>query len=352
MRWPGSGVVMGDNGAMRLVIQIPCLNEEESLPVALAELPRHVDGFDEVLWLVIDDGSTDRTAEVARENGVDHVVRFTQNKGLALGFQAGLDAALRMGADVIVNTDADNQYRASDIGPLTAPIVNGEADFVVGCRDIANHAEFSATKKRLQRLGSWVVRQASGTEVPDVTSGFRAYSREAALQVNVVSNFTYTLETVIQAGKGRLAVSHVSVGTNASIRDSRLFASKRQYIRRSATTITRIYAMYEPMRVFMVLASLSAAVALVLFGRFGWFFLTGDGSGHVQSLIVGAVASIFALQLFMLGVIADLLRVNRVIGERTLRRVRGLELAVGSSTAPMGQRGDVGVPAGVRGDVD
>ena len=320
---------------MRLVIQIPCLNEQDSLPVTLADLPREVPGFDEVLWLVIDDGSTDRTSAVAREHGVDHVVRFTQNKGLAVGFQAGLDAALKLGADVIVNTDADNQYRASDISTLTAPIVAGEADFVVGCRDIANHPEFSATKKRLQRLGSWVVRQASGTEVPDATSGFRAYSREAALQLNVVSNFTYTLETVIQAGKGRLGVSHVAIGTNPTIRTSRLFASKRQYIRRSAATIARIYAMYEPLRIFTALAMLSTLIAVGLFGRFGWFWLNDDGQGHIQSLIVGAVASIFGLQLFMMGVIADLLRVNRVIGERTLRRVRGLELAIG--IAPPGQ---------------
>jgi glycosyltransferase involved in cell wall biosynthesis len=329
---------MGDNGVMRLVIQIPCLNEQDSLPVTLGELPRTVAGFDDVLWLVIDDGSTDRTAEVARECGVDHVVRFTQNKGLAVGFQAGLDAALKLGADVIVNTDADNQYRADDIATLTAPIVAGEADFVVGCRDISNHPEFTATKKRLQKLGSWVVRQASGTEVPDATSGFRAYSREAALQVNVVSSFTYTLETVIQAGKGRIGVTHVEIGTNPTMRDSRLFASKRQYIRRSATTITRVYAMYEPMRIFSALAFVSGAIATVLFGRFGYFWLTDDGGGHVQSLIVGAVASIFALQLFMMGVIADLLRINRVIGERTLRRVRGLELAVGME--PPGTIGD------------
>ena len=330
---------MGDNERMRLVIQIPCLNEEDSLPVTLAALPRQVAGFDDVLWLVIDDGSVDETARVAKECGVDHVVQFTQNKGLAVGFQAGLDAALKLGADVIVNTDADNQYQAGDIVKLTAPIVAGEADFVVGCRDISNHQEFSATKKRLQRLGSWVVRQASGTEIPDATSGFRAYSREAALQVNVVSSFTYTLETVIQAGKGRIGVSHVGIGTNPTMRDSRLFTSKRQYIRRSAATITRVYAMYEPMRVFSMLALISAVISAVLFGRFGYFVLTDDGGGHVQSLIVGAVAAIFALQLFMMGLLADLLKVNRVIGERVLRRVRGLELAVGvEPTRPVGSR--------------
>lgn len=315
--------------AMRLVIQIPCLNEEETLPETLADLPRSVAGFDEVLWLVIDDGSTDGTSEVATQNGADHVVRFSQNKGLAVAFQAGLDAALKLGADVVVNTDADNQYCAGDIEGLVAPIVAGKADFVVGTRDISDHPEFTWAKKRLQRLGSWVVRRVSGTSVEDATSGFRAYSRAAALQVNVVSSFTYTLETVIQAGKSDIAVTHVPIRTNPATRDSRLFTSKRQYIKRSAGTISRVYAMYEPLRVFTVPAVFFGLMGAILFGRYGVFVFQGDSSGHVQSLVIGAALMVLSLQLFMLGLVGHLLRVNRVIGERTLRRVRAIELEVG-----------------------
>ncbi|HCB34326.1 MAG TPA: glycosyl transferase [Acidimicrobiaceae bacterium] len=318
---------------MRLVIQIPCLDEADTLPATLADLPRTVPGFDDVLWLVVDDGSTDGTAAVAQAHGADHVIRLTQNKGLAVAFAAGLDAALRLGADVVVNTDGDNQYRGSDIAELVAPIVAGRADLVVGSRDIDNHAEFSWLKKRLQRVGSWVVRQASGTDVADVTSGFRAYSREAALSVNVVSRFSYTLETVIQAGKSDLAVTDVAVGVNAATRSSRLFRSKRQYVRRSAATIARVYAMHEPMRVFAVPALVFAAVGVVLFARFGWYAVTAGGEGHVQSLVVGAVALLMATQMFMLGIVADLLRANRVVGERTLRRVRAVELALAGSAA-------------------
>src|SRR5213596_968505 len=210
---------------MKLIIQIPCLNEEEQLPATLGDLPRAVTGFNEVEWLIIDDGSTDRTVEVARAHGVDHVVRLTNNKGLAAGFQAGIDACLKLGADVIVNTDADNQYRAADIPKLVAPIVAGEADMVVGSRDVQRIEHFSATKKLLQRLGSFVVRRASGTRVADTTSGFRAYNREAALQLQVVSKFTYTLETIIHAGKMLVAIDHVPIRTNAKTRDSRLFKS-------------------------------------------------------------------------------------------------------------------------------
>ncbi len=313
---------------MRLVIQIPCFNEEDTLPDTLADLPRTLPGFDDVLWLVIDDGSSDETAKVARANGVDHVVRLTNNKGLAVAFAAGLDAALRLGADVIVNTDADNQYQAGHIGRLVEPILAGKADLVVGSRDIDNHAEFSWLKKRLQHLGSWVVRQASGTAVADVASGFRAYSREAALTANVVSSFTYTLETVIQAGKTDLAVTDVSVGVNPSTRPSRLFRSKRQYVTRSAGTIARVYVMHEPLKVFSVPAALFALVGVVLFVRFGWYAITASSDGHIQSLVVGAVALLVAMQLFMLGVLADLLRSNRVVGERTLKRVRAIELAL------------------------
>jgi len=317
------------NGEVRLVIQIPCFNEAETLPATLADLPRQVSGFDEVLWLVIDDGSSDETAEVAKAHGVDAVVKLTQNKGLAVAFQVGLDAALQLGADVIVNTDADNQYSAANIPNLVEPITQGHADLVVGTRDITNHEEFSTLKKYLQKIGSWVVRQASATEVSDVTSGFRAYTKEAALQVNVVSQFTYTLETLIQAGRSDLAVVDIPISVNPTTRPSRLFRSKRQYVRRSAGTISRVYAMHQPLRVFNIPAAVFAVAGLILFGRFGWFYLTAGGEGHIQSLIVGAVCLLVAMQMLMLGLLADLLRSNRVISERVLRRVRNIELTLG-----------------------
>ena len=317
------------NGEVRLVIQIPCFNEAETLPATLADLPRQVSGFDEVLWLVIDDGSSDETTEVAKAHGVDAVVKLTQNKGLAVAFQVGLDAALQLGADVIVNTDADNQYSAANIPNLVEPITQGQADLVVGTRDITNHEEFSTLKKYLQKIGSWVVRQASATEVSDVTSGFRAYTKEAALQVNVVSQFTYTLETLIQAGRSGLAVVDIPISVNPTTRPSRLFRSKRQYVRRSAGTISRVYAMHQPLRVFNIPAAVFAVAGLILFGRFGWFYLTAGGEGHIQSLIVGAVCLLVAMQMLMLGLLADLLRSNRVISERVLRRVRNIELTLG-----------------------
>src|ERR671927_837384 len=228
---------------MKLIIQIPCFNEEDQLPATLADLPREVPGVDIVEWLVIDDGSTDATIEVARKHGVDHIVRLTNNKGLASGFQAGLDAALKLGADVIVNTDADNQYDGRDIPKLVEPIVAGRADMVVGDRVVGQVEHFSPVKKRLQRLGSWVVRGASGTDVPDTTSGFRAYNREAAIQVQVVSKYTYTLETIIQAGKMLVALDHTPIGTNAKTRESRLFSSMSAYVRRNTVSIFRIYSM-------------------------------------------------------------------------------------------------------------
>src|SRR6188472_2768348 len=246
---------------MKLIIQIPCLNEEATLPATLADLPREVPGFEVVEWLVIDDGSTDRTIEVARANGVDHIVRLTNNKGLAAGFQAGLDAALKLGADVVVNTDADNQYSGHDIPKLVEPIIEGRADMVVGDRETDSIAHFSPMKKRLQRLGSWVVRQASDTDVPDTTSGFRAYNREAALQMAVVSKFTYTLETIIQAGKLLVATDHVPVSTNPKTRESRLFPSMWSYVRRNSVSILRIYSQYEPLRVFMTAAVIVGLLA-------------------------------------------------------------------------------------------
>ena len=247
---------------MKLIIQIPCLNEEATLPATIADLPRQIDGIDEIELLVIDDGSTDRTVEVAREHGVEHIVRLTNNKGLAAGFQAGLDACLKLGADVVVNTDADNQYRGADVAKLVAPILAGEADMVVGDRQVAQIEHFSGSKKGLQRLGSWVVRRLSGTEVTDTTSGFRAYNREAALQLSVVDNFTYTLESLIQAGKMLVAVDQVTVGTNPQTRESRLFDSTGAYVRRNGPAILRIYARYEPLRAFATAGAVVLALAL------------------------------------------------------------------------------------------
>jgi glycosyltransferase involved in cell wall biosynthesis len=314
---------------MKLIIQIPCWDEEEQLPRTLADLPREVPGVDSVEWLVIDDGSTDRTVEVARENGVDHIVRLTNNKGLAAAFQAGLDAALKLGADIVVNTDADNQYNAADIPKLIAPIVAGEADMVVGARPIGQIEHFSPIKKRLQRLGSAVVRRASETTIPDTTSGFRAYNREAALQVQVVSKFTYTLETIIQAGKMTVAIDHVPIRTNEKTRESRLFPSMWAYVRRNTVSIFRIYALYEPLRVFMTAAAVVGLASLVIWLRFGIDFIVHGHSGHIQSLILGAVLFIAAVQLAALGVVGDILAGNRVLNQRILERVRRMELRLG-----------------------
>ena len=314
---------------MKLIIQIPCFNEERTLPLTLADLPREVAGFERVEWLVIDDGSSDRTIEVAREHGVDHIVKLTNNKGLAAGFQAGLDAALKLGADVIVNTDADNQYDGRDIPKLVAPIVAGAADMVVGDRQVEQIEHFSPLKKSLQKLGSWVVRQASSTSVPDTTSGFRAYNREAALQMQVVSRFTYTLETIIQAGKLLVATDHVPVRTNPTTRESRLFPSMGAYVRRNAISIFRIYAQYEPLKVFWGGAVLMGLLALAVWARFIVAWIGGQGAGHVQSLILGAVLFIGAMLLGALGVIGDLLAAQRTLSQRTFERVRRIELALG-----------------------
>jgi glycosyltransferase involved in cell wall biosynthesis len=314
---------------MKLIIQIPCKNEQEFLPATLADLPRELPGVDEIEWLVIDDGSTDATVQVARANGVDHIVRLTNNKGLAAAFMAGLDAALKLGADIVVNTDADNQYKASDIPKLIEPILRGEADMVVGDRVVASIEHFSPLKKRLQHLGSAVVRRASDTNVPDTTSGFRAYNREAALQVTVVSRFTYTLESVIQAGKMLVAVDHVPIGTNPKMRESRLFPSTWSYVRRNSISIFRIYAMYEPLRVFMTAAAIVALVAAAIWIRYLVFLIEGHGSGHLQSVIVGAVLVIAAVQLAALGVMGDILAGMRTLQQRTLERVRRVELQLG-----------------------
>jgi glycosyltransferase involved in cell wall biosynthesis len=314
---------------MKLIIQIPCYDEEHTLPATLGDLPREVPGIEEVEWLVIDDGSNDRTVEVARAKGVDHIVRLTNNKGLAAAFQAGLDASLKLGADVIVNTDADNQYFGEDIPKLVAPILAGEADMVIGDRETDQIEHFSPLKRRLQRLGSAVVRRASGTSVPDTTSGFRAYNREAALQVQVVSKFTYTLETIIQAGKQTVAIDHVPIRTNDKTRDSRLFPSMWSYVRRNSASIFRIYALYEPLRVFVIAAILTALAGAFWWIRFLVFVVQGDTSGHIQSLILGSTLFIVAVQFLALGVLGDILAGSRVLQQRILERVRRVELHLG-----------------------
>jgi glycosyltransferase involved in cell wall biosynthesis len=315
---------------MKLIVQIPCLNEEATLPETVAALPRRLDGIDKVELLVIDDGSTDRTVEVARELGVEHIVRLTNNKGLAAAFQAGLDACLKLGADVVVNTDGDNQYSGADVPKLVAPILAGEADMVVGDRRVGTIEHFSGSKKALQRIGSWVVRRLSGTEIADTTSGFRAYNREAALGLLVADNFTYTLESLIQAGKMLVAVDQVPVATNPQTRDSRLFASTGAYVRRNALSILRIYARYEPLRVFATASLVVGLLALAAWMPFllDWI-INGDSSGHVQSLILGAVLFIVAVQLMALGLIGDLLAGQRVMTQRVFERVRRVELALG-----------------------
>jgi glycosyltransferase involved in cell wall biosynthesis len=332
---------------MKLIIQIPCFNEEAQLPLTLSQLPRVVPGFDVVEWLIIDDGSTDKTIDVARAHGVNHVVRLTNHKGLAAAFQAGLDAGLKLGADVIVNTDADNQYDGADVPKLVAPILAGRADMVVGDRQVGTIAHFSPGKKLLQRLGSWVVRQASSTELPDTTSGFRAYNREAALQMQAVSKFTYTLETVIQAGKLLVAVEHVPIRTNPATRGSRLFPSTAAYVRRNALSIFRVYSQYQPLKVFWSGALVMGLAALALFIRFLIYFFENPhkASGHVQSLIAGAVLFNAAMLLGSLGVIGDLLDAQRTLSQRTFERVRRIELALGVAPSHYEPGADADGPA-------
>lgn len=318
----------------KLIIQIPCFNEEQTLGIALAALPREVPGFDVVEWLVIDDGSRDRTADVARENGVDHIVRIPTNRGLANGFRTGLRACVRLGADVIVNTDADNQYCADDIPLLTAPILAREADIVVGARPIADTAHFSWRKKLLQKLGSWVVRLVSRTDVADAPSGFRAMSREAAKRLNVFNDYTYTLETLIQAGHQRLVVKSVAIRTNEDLRPSRLLKSISSYIRFSAATIVRTFVAYRPLRFFGVPGVLSLVGGLGIGARFLYYFANGRGGGHVQSLILTAILIGAGVTLILVGLLADLMAVNRKLLEKVDGRLADLEETVATLSTP------------------
>jgi len=319
-----------------LIIQIPCYNEEKTLPATIADIPREVAGVDRVEILIINDGSTDRTVEVAQELGVDHCITFAGNRGLAAAFRAGIDACLRLGADYIVNTDGDNQYSGKAIPDLVRPVLEGRADVVIGDRKTSSIAHFSWFKKRLQTLGSWVVRRFSGTEVPDATSGFRCWSREAALKLNLVNQYTYTLESIIQAGHGGLRIESVAIATNPKLRESRLFKSIRSYVSRSAVVILRSYLLYQPFRTFMTMGALMFSGGVGLGLRFVWHYLQGSGSGMIQSLVLAGALMVIGAQLAMMAMLADLVAANRKLGEESLLRLRRLEAAqdLGRRDAP------------------
>jgi glycosyltransferase involved in cell wall biosynthesis len=310
----------------KLIIQIPCYNEQENLPAVLAALPRSLPGIATIETLVIDDGSWDRTAEVACTSGANYLVRFPTHLGLAQAFSAGLDAALKLGADIIVNTDADHQYKGSEVAKLVQPIVDGTAEMVVGDRQPYRNPDFGPSKQLLQWIGSWVVRQLSGTDVPDATSGFRAFSRRAALKLNVFTKFTYTLETIIQAGKKHLAVRHVPIETNAPTRPSRLFHRIPTYLKHSIATLVRIYVLYEPLKVFFRLGGASLFVGILIGLRFLFEYLKDGGAGHLQSLLLAVVLVIIGVQTLLIGLVADLIGSSRALLEDTLFRVREIEL--------------------------
>ena len=310
---------------MKLLVQIPCYNEAETLPKAVADIPRSIDGVDEIELLVIDDGSTDRTSEVARELGVDHIVRHNNNQGLARAFRTGLDTCLWLGADVIVNTDGDNQYAGQDIAALIQPIIDGRADIVIGDRQTDKIAHFSPAKRRLQWLGSAVVRQLSRTDVPDAVSGFRAISRDAAMRLNIISPFSYTIEMVIQAGRKRMSVASVPVHTNQVDRPSRLARSIPAFVQRSLTTMVRMYMMYSPLRTFSWIGLVLCLIGIVPIGRFLYFYFNDGGAGHVQSLVLGSVSLAMGFFAFLIGMLADLINFNRHLIEMTLEKVREAE---------------------------
>lgn len=313
---------------MKLIIQIPCLNEEESLPKTLEALPKQIDGVDSIEILIINDGSTDRTIEVAKQYGVNHIISFTKHRGLARAFGAGLDAALKAGADIIVNTDADGQYKGEDIPRLIQPILDGAADIVVGNRDIENVRQFSWVKKRLQKFGSTVVRHLSNSTVSDATTGFRAYNREAALKLNIISNYTYTLESIIQAENKDLAIANITISTNDVKRKSRLFKSIPQYIQRSIITIIRVYSMFNPFRLFVTVGTGTIVLGALIGCRFIFYYLLGSGGGKIQSLILAAVLLIIGFQILIVGLLADLISANRRLIEDALLRVRKIELKI------------------------
>ncbi len=318
---------------MKLIVQIPCHNEEETLPQTVDDIPYEIEGLDSVEILIVDDGCTDRTVEVAYEIGVHHIVRNRTRMGLAGAFRTGLDACLHHGADIIVNTDGDNQYAGQDIPKLIRPILDGEADIVIGDRRPQTIAHFSSTKKWLQSIGSFVIRKFSGVDVPDAVSGFRAISRSAALQLNIVSPFSYTIEMLIQAGKKRMAVTSVPVATNPKTRESRLFKSIPRFLERSVTTLMRMYTMYRPLRVFVLIGCMLSIMGAVPIVRFLVFYFTDGGAGHIQSLVIGGALLIIGFVTFLIGLVADLIGHNRQLIEMTLEKVRRLELAASDEVA-------------------
>lgn len=314
---------------MKLIIQIPCYNEAQTLEIALNDLPKHIDGIDVIEYLIINDGSTDNTVEVARNWGVNYIVNFRNNKGLARGFMAGLDACLRNGADIIVNTDADNQYCADDIEKLVQPILRGEAGMVIGERPIDETEHFSPLKKKLQHLGSWVVRKASRTDIPDAPSGFRAYSRSTAMRLNVINEYTYTLETIVQAGRQKMAVTSVPIRTNAELRPSRLFSSMFGYVKKSMLTIGRALMMYKPLYCFTCIASAFGVIGLILGIRYMVYFFSGAGTGHVQSLILASMLIIIAVLCEVIGLLADVISANRKLLEEIQFELRRMDYGPG-----------------------
>ncbi len=310
---------------MKLIIQIPCYNEAETLKIALDALPKQIAGVDTIEYLIINDGSQDNTVEVAKEWGVQHIVNFKQNRGLAKGFMAGLDMCLRNGADIIVNTDADNQYCGDDIEKLIAPILEGKADIVIGERPIDQTAHFSWLKKKLQHFGSWVVRKASNTDIPDAPSGFRAYSREAAMQMNVVNEYTYTLEQIVQAGRTKIAITSVPIRTNDELRPSRLFSSMFGYVKKSMLTIIRAYLMYKPMRFFIGLGFIPFLIGLAIGIRFIVLLCMGGGQGNVQSLILCSMLILIGVMIWVVGLLADVMAANRKILQEIQQKVREMD---------------------------
>lgn len=310
---------------MKLIIQIPCYNEEETLTIALNDLPKKIEGIDKIEYLVINDGSKDQTVEVAKRWGVHHIVSFKRNKGLAYGFMAGIDACLRNGADIIVNTDADNQYVGADIEKLVRPILDGKTEVVIGERPIDETEHFSPLKKKLQRLGSYVVRVASNTDIPDAPSGFRAYSREAAMHLNVVNDYTYTLETIVQAGRSKIAMTSVPIRTNPELRKSRLFNSMFGYVKKSMVTILRAFMMYKPLKFFSIVGSMVFLFGAAIGLRFLVYFFMGEGNGHVQSLILASTLMLLGFQTIIVGFQADIIAANRKILEDIQFRVRKMD---------------------------
>lgn len=313
---------------MKLIIQIPCYNEAETLEVALNHLPKQIEGIDVIETLIINDGSKDATVEVAKKWGVNHVVSFKKNKGLAKGFMAGIDECLRQGADIIVNTDADDQYFGGDIEKIVRPILNNEADIVIGARPIDQTAHFSPLKKKLQHFGSWVVRKASNTDIPDAPSGFRAYSREAALQLNVVNEYTYTLEQIVQAGREKITIMSVPIQTNAELRPSRLFSSMFGYVKKSMLTIIRSYVMYKPMRFFTGLGTVPIVIGILIGIRFLIRFFSGHGNGNIQSLILLSLLITIGVMMWVIGILADTIAANRKIMQEMQARVRKMDYEI------------------------